>query len=246
MSVEMVENAFTACAHYKRWPQAALHTQWPGSGRRGDPIFETYYASIVPGLSNKELQQVTLQKAGAALLDRIGSPVILIGHSQGMMPTWLIADSRPAFVRAVVALEPAGPPFREAVILQGPSRPYGLTTIPLTYSPPVTDPLKDLVTETVEPARPQELASLLQASDPPPRQLVNFTEIPVLLVTAEASYHAPYDWATVAYLRQAGVKKTEHLILAEHGVHGNGHMLFLEKNSDEIAELIEQWIDKLE
>jgi pimeloyl-ACP methyl ester carboxylesterase len=242
IKVEMVEKFFTACATYKVWPQAALHTQWPGTGRKGDPIFDTYYASVMPGLVSKELQQSTIQRAGAALLDRIGSPVILFGHSQGMMPTWLIADSRPALVHAIVALEPAGPPFNESVINEGFVRPYGLTTIPITYSPPVTDPLKDLVTEIAQPTRPDELPLSIQASDPPPRQLTNFVEKPVLVVTAQASYHAVYDWATVAFLRQAGVKKTMHLILEDRGVYGNGHMIFLEKNSDEIALLIEEWI----
>jgi pimeloyl-ACP methyl ester carboxylesterase len=242
---EFVEKHFTACAYYKHWPQAALHTQWPGTGRIGDPIFDAYFASVVPGLVSKELQQFTLQKAGAALLDRIGCPVVLFGHSQGMMPTWLIADSRPALVHAIVALEPAGPPFREAVIMEGFVRPYGLTTIPITYSPPVTDPVKDLVTQTAQPTRTGELPLSIQASEPPPRQLINFVEKPVLVVTGQASYHAPYDWATVAYLRQAGVEKTQHLVLEEHGIYGNGHMLFLEKNSDEIASLIEEWIKDL-
>ncbi|MCJ1299774.1 hypothetical protein MMC08_002567 [Hypocenomyce scalaris] len=242
---EFVETHFTACAYHKGWPQAALHTQWPGTGRIGDPIFNAYFASVVPGLVSKELQQATLQKAGAALLDRIGCPVVLFGHSQGMMPTWLMADSRPALVHAIVALEPAGPPFREAVIMEGFVRPYGLTTIPLTYSPPVADPTKDLTTQIVQPTRPGELPLSIQANEPPPRQLINLFEKPVLVVTGQASYHAPYDWATVMYLRQAGVKKTQHLMLEKHGIHGNGHMLFLEKNSDEIASLIEEWIKDL-
>ena len=243
--VEFVEKHFTACASYKSWPQAVLHTQWPGTGRMGDPIFDAYFASVMPGLVSKELQQSTTQKSGAALLDRIGSPVILFGHSQGMMPAWLIADSRPGLVHAIIALEPAGPPFNEAVINSGFVRPYGLTTTPLTYSPPIQDPIR-LVTEIAQPTRPGELPSLVQASDPPPRQLKSFVEKPVLVVTGQASYHALYDWATVAYLRQAGVKKTSHLVLEEHGVYGNGHMLFLEKNSDEIALLIEKWIKDLE
>lgn len=243
--VEFVEKHFTACASYRSWPQAILHTQWPGTGRMGDHIFDAYFASVMPGLVSKELQQSTLQRSGAELLDRIGSPVILFGHSQGMMPTWLIADSRPKLVHAIVALEPAGPPFREAVIMEGFVRPYGLTTIPLTYSPPVTDPMSDLITEIAQPTRPGELPLSIQANDPHPRQLTNFIDKPVLVVTGQASYHAPYDWATVAYLRQAGVKKTLHLVLAEHGIYGNGHMLFLEKNSDEIALLIEKWIKDL-
>ncbi|RFU25822.1 hypothetical protein B7463_g10523, partial [Scytalidium lignicola] len=246
LGVEQVEMRFTACAHYKRWPQAVLHTQWPGSGRMGDPIFDAYYASTVPSLGSRELQQSTLQKSGAALLDHIGRLVILFGHSQGMMPTWLIADSRPKLVHAVIALEPAGPPFQEVIFMEDFVRPYGLTTLPLTYSPPVTDPAKDIVPQTVKPTGIDQLSLPIQADNPPPRQLVNLVDTPVLLVTGEASYHAPYDWATVAYLRQAGVKKTEHLILGEHGVHGNGHMIFIEKNSDEIASLIEEWFHKIQ
>lgn len=241
-----VENYFTACSVYKRWPQAALHTQWPGTGRIGDPIFDAYFASVMPGLESREIQQTTLQKAGAALLDRIGCPVVLFGHSQGMMPTWLVADSRPALVHAIVALEPAGPPFREAIIREGLTRPYGLTTIPITYSPPVTDPSKDIIMQTVQPSRSGELACQTQADDPPPRQLVNFIEKPVLVVTAQASYHNPYDWATVAFLKQAGVKKTQHLLLEERNICGNGHMFFLEKNSDDIASVVEEWIRDLE
>jgi hypothetical protein len=105
--------------------------------------------------------------------------------------------------------------------------------------------MKDLITEITQPTRPGEIPLSIQANDPPPRQLTNFVEMPVLVVTGQASYHAPYDWATVAYLRQAGVKKTSHLVLEEQGVYGNGHMLFLEKNSDEIALLVYEWIKDL-
>lgn len=244
LSAEWIEKSFTACAYYKLWPQAQLHTQWPGSGRIGDPIFDAYYASVVPSLANRDLQQSTFRQAGAALLDRIARPVILLAHSQGVMPTWLLADSRPGLVHAIVALEPGGPPFQEKIFKQeGLVRPYGLTSLPLTYSPPVTDPTKDFVTQTISPTRPGELPLATQADHPPPRQLVNLAKIPVLLVTAEASYHAAYDWATVEFLRQAGVRKTEHLVLGEQGIHGNGHMFFLEKNSDQIAFLIDEWLD---
>ena len=30
--------------------------------------------------------------------------------------------------------------------------------------------------------------------------------------------------------------------LEDHGIRGNGHMMMLEKNSDEIAALLERWI----
>jgi hypothetical protein len=32
-------------------PQAHMHTQWPGTGRAGDPIVDQFHASQVPYLS---------------------------------------------------------------------------------------------------------------------------------------------------------------------------------------------------
>ncbi len=69
------------------------------------------------------------------------------------------------------------------------------------------------------------------------------SRIPTVLVTAEASFHASYDHCTVAYLRQAGVDAT-HLRLADHGIRGNGHMMMLEKNSDEVAAAIDEWLTR--
>jgi hypothetical protein len=44
-------------------------------------------------------------------------------------------------------------------------------------------------------------------------------KIPVLVMTSEASYHAVYDYCTVAYMRQAGVG-VKWLNLPEAGIHG--------------------------
>ena len=46
-----VESRFTAPKHHNLYPQARMHTQWPGTGRAGDPIFDQFYASQVPYLS---------------------------------------------------------------------------------------------------------------------------------------------------------------------------------------------------
>ena len=62
------------------------------------------------------------------------------------------------------------------------------------------------------------------------------------MVTSEASYHAPYDHCTVRYLAQAGVKST-FMRLPDIGIHGNGHMMMLEKNSDAIAKAMADWLD---
>ncbi|WP_448612799.1 hypothetical protein [Modestobacter sp. URMC 112] len=34
----------------------------------------------------------------------------------------------------------------------------------------------------------------------------------------------------------------EHLRLGEHGVHGNGHMMMVERNNGEVASVIEAWL----
>ena len=75
----------------------------------------------------------------------------------------------------------------------------------------------------------------------PARQLVNLRGIPVVIVTAEASYHAPYDQWSAKYLEQAGVKNT-FIRLEEQGIHGNGHMMMLEKNNLDIAKLLVKWM----
>jgi pimeloyl-ACP methyl ester carboxylesterase len=210
----------------------------------GDPIFDAYYASTIQAEADPARQQRTMRAAGAALLDRIGKPSILISHSQGVLAAWVIADVRPTLTKAIVAMEPTGPPFQNKVFSNASARPWGLTDIPITYSPPVRDPEVDLVKECLPPTSTNFVPCIIQANEPPPRKLQNLAEVKVLLVTAEASYHAMYDHGVVAFLRQAGVR-TEHADLAARGIKGNGHLLFMEKNSDEIAALVEEWITKV-
>ncbi|KAG9252196.1 Alpha/beta hydrolase family-domain-containing protein [Emericellopsis atlantica] len=241
-AAEIMEQRFTATWNATLWPQAQNHTQWPGSGKRGDPVFDAFYSSNVQFINNATYQQETMQAAGAAFLDTIGGPVILIGHSQGGILPLLLADARPELTQALVLLEPNGPPFRDAVFSTKPARAWGLTDVPLTYSPPVTDPSTDLVQE-IQPARDaNHVECVLQAQEPAPRRLTNLEYKPILLVTGEASYHAPYDYCVARYLRQAGCSQTQHLELGQVGIHGNGHMMFMEKNSDQIQAVIEEWV----
>ncbi|KAI2625717.1 alpha/beta-hydrolase [Hypoxylon sp. NC1633] len=241
-AAESIQTMFTACRENGTWPQAKLHTQWPGTGKMGNPVFDQLYASSLQILSDPATQEKASQSACAALLDRIGRPAILVSHSAGGLVPWLAADVRPGLVKSIVALEPTGPPFFKVGIKSGPSAPYGVSNAPITYGPPVVDPKADLVHEIVKAPAPDMTDCTLQAESPPPRQLVNLTDIPVLVVTAPASYHAQYDWGTVRYLRQAGVRNVEHLKLEEKGILGNGHMMFMEKNSDEVAAQIVRWI----
>ena len=61
--------------------------------------------------------------------------------------------------------------------------------------------------------------------------------------TGEASFHGPYEHCVVKFLEQAGVHPT-WLNLVAMGIHGNGHMMMLEKNSDDIAAVMRDWLLK--
>ena len=48
LNLETTQRQFTAPERANRWPQAKLHTQWPGQGVSGDPVFDQFYASQMP------------------------------------------------------------------------------------------------------------------------------------------------------------------------------------------------------
>ena len=45
------------------------------------------------------------------------------------------------------------------------------------------------------------------------------------------------------YLQQAGIKPSV-IRLADIGIHGNSHVMMLEKNNKEVAAVIANWLDK--
>ncbi len=109
------ERRFTAPKSFGLWPQAKRHTQWPGSGKAGDKYFDAFYATQFPSLVDNEKSQEINRDAAAALLDKIG-PAIVLTHSQSGAYGWLIADARPKLVKALISIEPNGPPVYEIVV----------------------------------------------------------------------------------------------------------------------------------
>lgn len=238
-----LESRFTATARSNLWPQAKLHTQFPGEGpnkgTRGDPVFDQFYASQVQYIGRNAVSEDLLREAGAALLDKIG-PAIILTHSQSGPFGWVIADARPGLVKGIVAAEPSGPPLRNAVFGTTAARPWGITETPLAYDPPITDPKQLKVVEQAAPDGPNLVACMMQAQ--PAHRLANLRSIPVMVFVAEASYHAVYDHCTAKWLSQAGVK-TDFIRLEDAGIRGNGHMVMIEKNNLEIAALVRRWIE---
>ncbi|KAI9680559.1 MAG: hypothetical protein M1817_003999 [Caeruleum heppii] len=240
-SAEVASLVFTKPEERALYPQAVKHTQWPGDGKKGDPIFDAFYKSLGPIVTDFERQQNAMRAAGAALLEQIGES-FLVSHSFGGLFPWLIADEVPDMVKGIVSLEPVSPPFES---LDGPmpfpARQYGLTDAALTYSPPVNDPKVDLPNEKVGVDRPERRACRLQTA--PAKQLVNLKKVPVVVIVGEASIHATYDHCTVDFLVQAGVP-TKFIRLEEIGIFGNGHFSFLEKNNIDIAKVAKEWMDE--
>ncbi|EKM55396.1 uncharacterized protein PHACADRAFT_255999 [Phanerochaete carnosa HHB-10118-sp] len=241
LDTETVSAHFTAPQDFDLWPQAALHTQWPGNGTRGDPVFDEFFKSMVQYLNSTSQSEVELQAAATDLLNKTG-PVVLLTHSQGGPMGWVLADANPANVHAILAIEPGGPPFVDAVLDTAPDNVWGVTNISISYSPPVASP-SDLQ-PTVVFTDPSVSFTCFQQGTNPPRKLANLVDIPVLMVTSQASYHAVYDNCTAAYLQQAGVS-VDHVHLEDVGITGNGHMMFMELNNIEIAEkVLEPWLAK--
>jgi pimeloyl-ACP methyl ester carboxylesterase len=237
---------WTAVDTTSPWPQGARYSQWPGSGadkgRMHDPVFDDFARTQVPYPASN-LERATVD-AYVALLDKIGTPVVLLTHSIGGAFGWSVADARPQSVAAIVAIEPAGPPMQgvdtaKQVYNGKPNLPWGLTNLPLAYDPAVKD-ATELHTELqTGPTTPGRVNCYLQSGEP--RRLKNLAAIPVLLVSGEASYHVMFDACTAQWLKQAGVP-TDYVELASVGLTGNGHEMMLEKNSEDIASYLAGWL----
>ena len=144
-------------------------------------------------------------------------------------------------VKGNIAIEPPGPPIENVLFATGKGRAWGLTNIPITYDPPLTDP-SDLAVVKEDKADGPDL-SICWMQNSPARQLVNLKDIPTMILVSEASYHAVFDHCTAKWMNQAGVK-TDFIRLEDRGITGNGHMVMIEKNSLEIAKLLDDWMQK--
>lgn len=248
-SQERIVERFTASGTRALWPQAVAQTQWPGSGLPGDSVFDNFFASQVEMLADRTEIELLAQAAGCALLDQIG-PAIVLTHSQSGPFGWLIADRRPDLIKALLSIEPNGPPFYE-VEFQGGSawyryadelaRPYGITRAPLQFADSSPGDAVEHGPCDERADGPDLVPGFQQAS--PARQLPNLAGIPILIATAEASYHATYDHLTSRFLEEAGVAN-DFVRLPDYDLRGNGHMVMLEQNSHAIADLLIDWLDR--
>lgn len=226
------------------WATRKDYTQWPSDapnkGQIGDPVFDYFAKMELPFPSADDMEPLAAEDI-EQLMDLIGKPVILLLHSRLATSGWLAADARPKLVKAIVSDEPWEPPIENAELgVTGPGHVWGPTNFPITYDPPIKN-ASDLRTYEVKPDAPGLVPCWLQKE--PVHKLINLENIPVLDVSAQASYHRPFARCIAMWLNQAGVK-TEYVRLEDVGLPGNGHQMMSEKNSAEIAKYFMKWLDQ--
>jgi pimeloyl-ACP methyl ester carboxylesterase len=223
-----------------QWPQAALHTQWPGgpgSGVPGEYAFDQFFASQVANMPDGNLALSLTTQAVTQLLEKIG-PAVIVTHSMSGPLSWMIPQANPGRIKAIIAVEPTGNSSLNGDTAPGTA--CGLSNVCLNFTPPVTGPA-DLGLVRVPPPSSDLKSCWLQTD--PAHTLPWLNGIPILIATGEASYHSTYDYCTSKFLTQAGVAN-QWVYLPTVGIHGNGHMQMLEMNNLDIARFYERWLSR--
>ena len=202
-------------------PEAAeRHTQWPFAPDDAAAM-DAFIAGYGPLPADLAASEDMDADRIARLLDRIG-PAVLLTHSASGPSGWLAADRHPGLVKAIVSVEPMGPPFADIPNI-GPLS-WGLTAAPLTFNPPRNSPKE------------------VRDADPATLRLPNLAGLPIAVVTGETSSFAPASPPIVERLR-AGGAAAELLHLPDRGITGNGHGLIYELNSDAALQPVLRWLE---
>lgn len=243
-TVLSMEQRFTASQDFDLWPQAKLHTQWPGSGVQGDPTFDSFMRGTNGSIPTATEEALTVA-ATAVLIDRVG-PAIVLGRSQSGVYPFLVADARPNQVKAMIDIEGGAPAFNCYICQTYTGNPatltplWGIADIPITYSPPVTDPSQLVRVPDTAPNKPNLATCWLQGG-PTIHTLPNLEHVPTMVMVSQSSFAAQTEQCTHEYLTQAGVRN-ELVRLQDKGLYGNGHLMNVEKNSDAIAQFLVDWL----
>lgn len=201
------------------FPEGGGETQWPFEPD-DEAAFDAFIAAYGPMPADLAASQTLDADRLAQLLDRIGKAII-VTHSASGPSGWLVADRRPERVAGIVAVEPMGPVFGHTPGIG--SLDWGLTAAPLTFDPPCDTP------EQVRTAEPSTL------------KIPGLQGIPIALLTGETSAFAAHASSIIPFLRNAGAN-VQHLDLPALGIHGNGHGLIYERNSDAAFKVVTQWL----
>ena len=230
---------------------------WPGTGRSGYiPLDRLNGAIVVEGLG--------------ALIRALRAPVVLLTHSMSGCYGWRLLELHGDVIDAVVGVAP-GPPgniqktapvyaeTESEIETEASGRRVRIDkTAPVVASRDFVE--RKLVGESRYFPR-DRLAGYAASLRPIPpnimleRQNVHGRQVRVsdpgklagkhILVitgTADLDHAREVDGAIVTWLKANGAR-ADFCFLADRGIVGNGHMLMLEQNSDEIAGIILDWLE---
>lgn len=196
------------------------HTAWPWGSTPGDPEMDQLIAAVGPLPADLGRSEELDSDRLAALLDLTG-PAVLVTHSAGGPSGWLAAALRPGLVTAIAAIEPMGPAFAEFPGLG--TLTWGLTAAPLAYDAGYETPAE------------------VEAAPAGERTVAALAGLPVAVFTGGSSPFSHGAPAVVEFLGHAGAA-AEWVHLPDLGIHGNGHGLMYELNSDDTVRPVIDWI----
>lgn len=230
---------------------------WPGSGRSGKP-------------EGDELTGEVVCKGLAAAIEGVGAPVVVMTHSMSGVYGWRLIEMLGPRIAALVAIAP-GPPGNiqpEPKVLRRNAEAIEIQALSLTWRLSLTQPFlsdeqfvhKKLVGNSARFPRDRvaAYAATLQPLGPRlifERQNIDGSQIkigntdgfrdkPILIVTGTDDIDHPrdVDGRIAEWLKSIGAR-VDYWFLQDRGIAGNGHMMMIEDNSDEIAALIADWIE---
>ncbi|HKX40362.1 MAG TPA: alpha/beta fold hydrolase [Burkholderiaceae bacterium] len=224
---------------------------WPGHGRSPSP-------APLEQLSTRQVAD-----AIAVLVAQVG-PAVLLAHSAAGPVAWWIAEQFPASVLAVVGIAP-GPPANLLEALPDDPAVVESLRFDSTHGCPVYSPLDaPTVADATfirefwanSPRFPKaSIATYARSIVPESSRLLNerfniggrglrlldpevVRAKPILIVTGDHDLRHPkaVDGRLAEYLA------ADFVWLPDAGVAGNGHMLMIEENSDDIAGIVNAWL----
>ena len=230
---------------------------WPGVGRSGYVPYDKLTGELV------------CERLGA-LISAQSAPVIVMTHSMSGPYGWKLLEKSGKNIAALLAIAP-GPPSNMQkpvqILSETPERVEVQMATKLSIS--LKDPLvanQDLIdkkliglnsTQFPRSAKAAYEATLVTI---PPRliyervnignsqlKISDFSNyggkrIAVVIGTDDPDHPIEMDKPIVDWLNQNGAK-AELIMLGDRGIKGNGHMMMIEVNSDQIAELLIGWLE---
>lgn len=228
---------------------------WPGVGRSGYIAPDTITGDmVVDGLGQ--------------VIASIGRPAIVMTHSMSGAYGWKLIEKYGSHIDRLIGVAPGGPGNIQAVSKIVSEKGDTVVvkssvTLAINLKQPVISDRNfvevklvgkstqfprqfiDRYASSLVPIPPHLLyerrnirGSQLKIDD-----FANYRDRRILVVTgtADADHPRVLDESIVTFLNKNGAK-AEYIFLGDRGIVGNGHMMMMEKNSGEIAELLLSWL----